>query len=70
MESNPIRVIPLLGISSPCQENILFQVQGAHGETVHHRDRVEESRVVALVLLCIHVLECFKLSIYVVRVTY
>ena len=70
MESNPIRVIPLLSISSPCRENILFQVQGAHREKVHHRDRVEESRVVALVLLCIHVLECFKLSIYVVRVTY
>ena len=27
---------------------------------------LEESRVVALVLLCIHVLECFKLLIYVV----
>ena len=37
VESNPFRVIPLLGISSPCRGNLLFQVQGAQGETAHHR---------------------------------
>ena len=25
--------------SSPCRGNLLFQVQGAHGETAHPRDR-------------------------------
>ena len=39
VESNPFRVIPILGISSSCRGNLLFQVQGAHGETTHHRGR-------------------------------
>ena len=39
MGSNPFRVIPLLGISSPRRENILFQVQGAHEEMAHLRGR-------------------------------
>ena len=50
VESNPIRVIPLLSDSSPRRGNLLFQVQGAHGETAHHRGRFRRSRVVALVL--------------------
>ena len=37
--SNPFRVIPLLGDSSPCRGNILFQVQGAYEETAHLRGR-------------------------------
>ena len=37
--SNSFRVIPLLGISSPCRGNILFQVQGAYEETAHLRGR-------------------------------
>ena len=40
MESNPFRVIPLLSDSSPRRGNLLFQVQGAHGETAHHRGRL------------------------------
>ena len=32
-------VIPLLGISSPCRGNILFQVQGAYEKTTHLRGR-------------------------------
>ena len=39
MESNSFRVIPLLSDSSPRRENLLFQVQGAHGEMAHHRGR-------------------------------
>ena len=42
-------VIPLLGISSPCRGNILFQVQGAYKETTHLEADFEESRVVSLV---------------------
>ena len=38
MGSNPFRVIPLLGDSSPCRGNI-FQVQGAFEETTHLRGR-------------------------------
>ena len=50
-------MIPLLSISSPCRGNI-FQVQGAHEETVHHRGNLEESGVVALLLDdVVHVLE-------------
>ena len=39
VESSPLRVIPLLSISSPRRGNLLFQVQGAHGETSHPRGR-------------------------------
>ena len=39
VESNPFKVIPLLSDSSPRRGNLLFQVQGAHGETAHHRGR-------------------------------
>ena len=39
VESNPFRVIPLLSDSSPRCGNLLFQVQGAHRETDHHRGR-------------------------------
>ena len=37
VESSPLRVIQLLSDSSPHRGNLLFQVQGAHGETTHHR---------------------------------
>ena len=37
MESNPFRVIPLLSDSSPRRGNLLFQVQGVHGEMTHYR---------------------------------
>ena len=39
MESSPFRAIPLLSDSSPRRGNLLFQVQGAHGETAHPRGR-------------------------------
>ena len=41
MESNPSRVIPLLGIADPV-EGILFQVQGAIGKATLIRDRFEK----------------------------
>ena len=37
VESSPFRVIPLLSDSSPRRGNLLFQVQGTHGEMAHHR---------------------------------
>ena len=37
--SNPFRVIPLLGDSSPCGGNILFQVQGAFEKMANRRGR-------------------------------
>ena len=59
MGSNPFRVIPLLGISSPYRGNILFQVQGAYEETANLRGRFEESRVVALMfwIICIRIID-------------
>ena len=39
VESSPFRAIPLPSDSSPCRGNLLFQVQGAHGETAHPRGR-------------------------------
>ena len=51
MESNPFRVIPLLGDSSPCRGNIFFQVQRELEKKALLRDRFEESRVVALVFV-------------------
>ena len=49
MESNPCRIIPLLGIAHPV-EGKLFQVQGVFGKTMLIRGRfLEESRHVALV---------------------
>ena len=39
VESNPLRVIPLLSISSPCRGNYIISGTGAHEETTHHRDR-------------------------------
>ena len=43
MESNPFRVILLLSDSSPRRVNLLFQVQGAHGETAHLEADFEEA---------------------------
>ena len=52
MGSNPCRIIQLLGIAHPV-EGSLFQVQGVYGRTALTRGRVlEESRIVALVLIC------------------
>ena len=51
MESNPCRIIPLLGIAHPV-EGTLFQVQGLFGKTALIRGRfLEESHIVALMFL-------------------
>ena len=50
MGSNPFRVIPLLGDSSPCRGNILFQVQGVVEKMAHVEADFQESRVVALMV--------------------
>ena len=60
MESNPFRVIPLLGDSSPYRGNIFFRYRERSRRRLILEADFEESRVVALVLLCIHILELYK----------
>ena len=50
MDSNPLRVIPLLGDSSPCRGNIFFRYKGSRKRLILEAD-FEESRVVALMFL-------------------
>ena len=66
MESNPFRVIPLLGISSPRRGILFYRYRERSRRQLILEAVLEESQVVALVVACIHVLECFKLLIYVV----
>ena len=65
MESNPFRVIPLLGVSSPCRENIFFQVQGAFEIRLILEADFEESRVLALMfwIICIRIVD-FNMYLY------
>ena len=56
MESNPFRVIPLLAIAHPV-EDIIFRYMERSRRRLILEAVLEESRVVALVLLCTHVLE-------------
>ena len=67
MESSPLRVIPLLSISSPCRGILFLQVQGACEGTARPRGcGLEESRIVALGYDVLHVLEFSNCNIYVV----
>ena len=66
MESNLFRVIPLLGDSSPCRVILFYRYRERSRRRLILEAVLEESRVVALVIACINVLECFKLLIYVV----
>ena len=43
VESNPLRVIPLLSDSSPCRGKCFFQVQGALEKTTHLETDFEEA---------------------------
>ena len=64
--SNPFRVIPLLGDSSPCQGNIFFRyTERARRRLILEAD-FEESRVVALMvfgLICIRIVD-FNMYLY------
>ena len=66
-DSNPFRVIPLLGISSPCRGNIFFfRSQEAFERRLILEADFEESRVVVLMLLditCIRMLD-FNMCLY------
>ena len=60
MESNPFRVIPLLGDSSPCRGILFFRYREHSRRRVIIEAYFEESRVVALMLLditCIRILD-------------
>ena len=70
MESNPFRVIPLLSISSPCREILFFRYREHSRRRLIIEAVLEEIRVVALVLICTHVLELYKFDICCVRVIY
>ena len=50
MGSNPSRKLSLLGFAHPV-EGSPFQVQGAIGKAALTRGRLEESQIVALVLI-------------------
>ena len=65
-----MRVIPLLGISLPCRWNILFRYRERSRGRFRLEADFEESRVVALVLLCTHVLELYKFNICCKRIIY
>ena len=64
-ESNPFKVIPLLGDSSPCRGNIFFQVHGAFERRLILEADFEESRVVALMfwIICIRIVN-FNMYVY------
>ena len=66
MGSNPFRVIPLLGDSSPCRGNIFFRYRERLRRRLILEADFEESRVVALKFLgitCIRIVDfnrCLK----------
>ena len=66
MESNLFRVIPLLSISSSCQGIIFFRYRERTRGQLIIEVVIEESRVVALMLLditCIRILD-FNICLY------
>ena len=66
MGSNPFRVIPLLGDSSPCRGNIFFKYRERSRRRLILEIDFEESRVVALMvfgLICIKILD-FNMYLY------
>ena len=68
MESSPFRVILLLGDSSPGRGILFFRYRERARRRLIIEAVLEESRVVALVLKCTHVLELYKFDICCVRV--
>ena len=63
MGSNPCKKLSLLGIAHPV-EGSLFQVQGVCRRTALTRGRIlEESRVVALVFICITCIKTLNFDI-------
>ena len=69
MDSNPLRVIPLLAIVHPI-EGTFFRYRERLRRQLIIEAVLEESRVVALVLMCTHVLELYKFDICCIRVIY
>ena len=66
MASNPFRVIPLLGDSSPCRGNIFFRYRERSRRRLILEVDFEESRVVALMvfgLICIRTVD-FNMYLY------
>ena len=66
MESNPFRVIPLLGDSSPCRGNIFSGTGGRSRKRLFLEADFEESRIVALMvfwIICIRIVN-FNMYLY------
>ena len=66
MASNPFRVIPLRGDSSPCRGNIFFRYRERSRRRLILEVDFEESRVVALMvfgLICIRTVD-FNMYLY------
>ena len=66
MGSNPFRVIPLLGDSSPYRGNIFFKYRERSRRRLILEANFEESRVVALMvfgLICIRIVD-FNMYLY------
>ena len=65
MESNPFRVIPLLGDSLPCRGNIFFKYRERSRRRFILEADFEESRVVALMfgIICIRIVD-FNMYLY------
>ena len=68
MESNPFRVIPLLRISSPCRGFIFFRYRERSGGRLIIEAIIEESRVVALMLLDITCIRIIDFNICLIKV--
>ena len=68
MESSPLRVIPLLSISSPFRGILFYRYREHARRRLIIEAALEESWVVALGSFCIHVLEFYNFNICCVRV--
>ena len=60
VESNPFMVIPLLDDSSPCRGILFYRYKEHSRRRLILEVVLKESRVVVLVVACIHVLELYK----------
>ena len=68
MESSPLRAIPLLSISSPCRGILFYRYRERVRRGLVLEAALEESRIVALALMMLHVLEFQYFNICCIRV--
>ena len=61
MESSPLRVIPLLSISSPCRGILFYKYRECARRRLVLEAALEESRIVALALM---VFTCIRIRVF------